>query len=214
MTTTSRFTFKSIALGALLGLMTLSFVPGCQVTLLKPTSEDTVRERVAAVEQRNEQLVLENAGLKARLQENEASLTRDEAAIEAAMPRLSALAIASSSVVEEGAGGRRELTLRLAPADDRGRFMQIVGNLSVRVIAVPDDGPPIPLAVARFDPLEVREAWRGGVFGTGYVFQIPLSGGEAGPLPETVDVVMNFTDATTGIDLRDEQPVRVSDSGV
>jgi len=188
----------------------LAVLPGCQLTLLKPTSEDSVRERVAEVERINEALRLENAGLRARIAESELVTDRDEEAILAAMPRLSAVSIGSSSVVEAGPDGSPRLTLRLGPSDDRGRFMQIVGDLSVRVVAVPVDGSPLPLAVARFDPIEVRDAWRGGVFGTGYVFEIPLQGAGTDELPETVDVVVNFTDATNGLDIRDEQPVRVA----
>ena len=214
MTTTHRPSARSILLRSLPAGLVLAVLPGCQFTLLKPTSEDTVRERIAEVERVNEALRLENAGLRARIAESEILSDPDEEALVAAMPRLSAVAIGSASVVESGLDGSPRLTLRLAPSDDRGRFMQIVGDLTVRAVAVPGEGSPIPLAVARFDPLEVREAWRGGVFGTGYVFEIPLNGPPANQLPETVDVVVNFTDATTGLDIRDEQPVRVSVSEV
>ena len=191
----------------LLGVM---LVPvGCTMTVLKPTSEDSVRERIAKVEKQNRDLELENEGLKARLAESQKTLSRDEAALEAATPQLASIKIGSSSVIETARDGQRQLVLRLAPTDDRGRFMQVVGSLNVRVVAVPASGDPEPLAVAQFDPLEVREAWRGGVLGTGYVFEIPLTKGQGMELPPTVDVVIHFTDARTGWDLRDEQPVRV-----
>ena len=191
-------------------LLGLLLVPaGCKMTVLKPTSEDAVRERVAKVEKQNHELELENEGLRARLAESEKTITRDEAALEAATPQLVSMRISSSSVIETDSEGHRQLVLRLAPTDDRGRFMQVVGSLNVRVVAVPASGDPEPLAVARFDPVEVREAWRGGVLGSGYVFEIPLNRVGEGELPPTVDVVTHFSDARTGRDLRDEQPVRV-----
>ena len=203
--------FRSGAAGLLLLCLLL---PGCKVTVLEPTSEDTVRERLASIEQKNDALRLENEGLKTRLAELEGSFDGDERALAAATPRLAAILIASSSLIEQAPDGRRTLTLRLNPSDDRGRFMQVVGSLNVRVVAVPDEGAPSSLAVVRFDPSQVREAWRGGVLGSGYVFEIPLSDEGQAPLPETVDVVITFVDATSGRDLRDEQPVRVRRPGV
>lgn len=203
---------RRLGLGALGGLLLMA--SGCKVTVLEPTSEDTVRERLASIEKRNKALELENSGLKGRLAEAEAALTREQRELAEATPRLSAISITSSSLIKVAPDGTQTLTLRLDPSDDRGRFMQVVGSLSVRVVAVPTDGAPTPLAVARFDPAQVREAWRGGVMGSGYVFEIPLTGWSSGRLPETVDVVVNFTDAPSGQELRDERPVRVSQAGV
>lgn len=191
-------------------LLGLVLIPaGCTMTVLKPTSEDTVRERVATVEKKNRELELENEGLKARLAESQKEVNHEEAELEAATPQLASIRIGSSSVIDTDSNGERRLVLRLAPIDDRGRFVQVVGSLSVRAVAVPATGDPVPLAVAQFDPLEVREAWRGGVLGSGYVFEIPLSRTARAELPPTVDVVTHFADARSGRDLRDEQPVRV-----
>ena len=97
---------------------------------------------------------------------------------------------------------------------DRGRFLQVVGDLSVTVVAVPDSGEPILLARQDFTPFEVREGWRGGMLGSGYVFEIPLSGELSKALPESVDVVTLFQVAgIEGSSLRDERPVRVQGSG-
>ena len=197
-----------------LALLALTACSGCSVTVLKPSSEDSVRERVARVEARNADLELENEGLRTQLAEHLQEISPDEAAIQAAMPRLAAMVIASSSIVESPPGGPRELILRLAPSDDRGRFLQIVGNLMVRVVAVPADGPPLTLAVAEFGPEQIRDAWRGGMLGSNYVLDIPLDQATHLGLPDTVDVVIRFTDATTGREFRDEQPVRVSDAAV
>jgi hypothetical protein len=98
----------------------------------------------------------------------------------------------------------------MAPSDDRGRFLQVVGGLSVTVVAVPEVGEPILLAQRDFTPSQVREGWRGGVLGSGYVFEISFTEGLEKELPDSVDVVTLFQVA--GIDrspLRDERPVQV-----
>lgn len=187
---------------------------GCQMKVMQPTSDDQVRERVASLDEENRSLLETNQGLEARIEE----LTREQAprtrALGAATPRLTSLRIASSSIVEapEGASDRSMLVLRLAPRDDRGRFLQIVGGLEVRAVAVPDAGAPVLLASLAFDPLEVREAWRGGVMGSGYVFRLPLDH-PASELPDTIDVVTIFSEGGTERVLRDEAPVRVSRGG-
>ena len=192
-------------------LLSMVLVTGCQMKVMQPTSDDQVRERIASLEEENRSLLETNRGLEARIEELTAQQTPRIRAVGAATPRLTSLRIASSSIVdasEEPSDGSL-LVLRLTPRDDRGRFLQIVGGLEVRAVAVPDAGAPILLVSQAFDPLAVREAWRGGVMGSGYVFRIPLDHPVA-ELPETIDVVTIFSEGETERVLRDEAPVRVS----
>ena len=126
------------------------------------------------------------------------------------------MVIEGSSLVEPVVGetGPSELTLRMSPSDDRGRFLQVVGTLSVTVVGVSTGKDPVLLAQDRFTPSEVREAWRGGMMGSSYVFKIPLTGCLHEDLPESLDVVTLFE--TVGHDrggLRDEHPVKVRRPG-
>ncbi|MCH2143881.1 MAG: hypothetical protein MK082_01915 [Phycisphaerales bacterium] len=187
---------------------------GCRMTVLEPTADDDVRQRIAAVEEENRDLRMENEGLKTELAAASDDFTPDEEVLRAAMPRLAAMEISSSSVVEAPEGGARTLVLRLDPSDDRGRFLQVVGSLKVRAVAVPTDAEPRTLAFSQFSPTQIRDAWRGGVFGTGYVLDIPLTQATHEPLPDTIDVVTTFRDATSGREFRDEKPVRVSRAGI
>ena len=194
------------------GLLVLLFLQaGCQMKVMQPTSEDQVRERVASLEEDNRKLEDANSGLKARIAELTRGQSPDVQVAGEATPRLADLLIASSSSIDARAPASNptRLVLRLAPRDDRGRFLQIVGALEVRVVSIPDSGAPVQLADVRFDPLAVREAWRGGVMGSGYVFDVPLDGTLSG-LPPTVDVVTIFTQAGSGRVIRDESPVKVS----
>ena len=192
-------------------LLSLVLAAGCSMKVMKPTSDDPVRARAAELERSNRVLVEENEGLKARISELTADHPEDVAQAEEARHRLVSLAIASSSVVEPRASESDPgiLVLRLDPRDDRGRFMQVVGSLEVRAVSVPAIGDPVLLASTSFDPLEVREAWRGGILGSGYVFEIELDG-TPDRLPDTIDVVTIFRDAGSARTLRDESPVVVS----
>lgn len=181
----------------------------CKMQVLKPSSDDTVREREAALKEANRTLELENEGLRSELAALNQDRPPEDVDLDAATPKLAEVKIASSSIIEERPDGSRQLVLRLSPSDDRARFVQIVGPLSVRAVAVPEKGNPIPLAAARFDSLEVRAAWRGGFLGHSYVFEVPLASTPGNALPPSVDVVTLFTDLRTGRTLRDEQPVRV-----
>ena len=207
--TSLSLSFKS---AAILGMLVAT---GCQMKVMQPTSDDQVRERIASLEEANRSLLETNEGLEARLEELTGEQTPRTRALGAATPRLTSLRIASSSIVEASGNSTdgSSLVLRLAPRDDRGRFLQIVGGLEVRAVAVPDTGAPILLADRTFDPLGVRDAWRGGIMGSGYVFEIPLDH-PVSELPETIDVVTIFTEGGAERVLRDEAPVRVSRDGV
>ena len=110
----------------------------------------------------------------------------------------------------DGQSGPSQLLLRMSPSDDRGRFLQVVGGLSVTVVGVSVEEEPILLAQQAFTPTEVRDAWRGGIMGSGYVFEVPLTGSLHEELPDTLDVVTLFeSGAGDQPGLRDERPVRV-----
>ena len=199
----------------LIGLgMLVVFQGGCQMKVMQPTSQDQVRERMAALQERTQALEDENAGLKARVEELTQAHDPEVRTTGAATPRLTKLQISSSSTIDEQPSGSEgpTLVLRLAPRDDRGRFLQIVGTLEVRVVSVPNEGAPVLLATQRLDPLAVREGWRGGIMGSGYVFEIPLEAA-LGALPATVDVVTIFTQAGSDRTFRDEAPVKVATEG-
>ena len=194
-------------------LLFLSFgIAGCRVTVLSPSSDDTARERNAVLEDENEALKRENEGLKVRLSDAESELDPMEVQVSEATPRLISMTIQDSSLVEplDGKTGPSHLILRMSPSDDRGRFLQVVGGLSVTVVGVSVKEDPILLAQQVFTPPEVRDAWRGGLMGSGYVFEVPLTGSLHEELPDSLDVVTLFESGSGDQPgLRDERPVRV-----
>ena len=205
MTLCRRTPIRSWSLAAFVAATSLA---GCSMKVMKPTSEDSVRQRVADLQRRNQALENENQGLRARISELTSDLPSERSVAENARPRLAGVSIASTSNVEPGPD-RQTLVLRMSPRDDRGRFIQLVGTLEVRAVSVPAAGPPRLLASKLIDPLSVREGWRGGILGSGYVFDIELED-PGHQLPPTIDVVTIFTDADSGREIRDEAPVAVS----
>jgi len=192
--------------------LVMSLMIGCRVTVLPPSSDDTARDRNAILREENETLKRENEGLKVRVSQAEADLDPGSLEVSQATPRLISMAIEDSSLIEplDKGTGTSQLVLRMSPSDDRGRFVQVVGALSVTVVGVSLEDDPVLLGQHTFTPGEVRDAWRGGVMGSGYVFRLPLSGALHEALPDSVDVVTLFEVA--GVDrpgLRDERPVRV-----
>ena len=197
----------------ILTLLFLSFgVAGCRVTVLSPSSDDTARDRNAVLEEENQVLTRENEGLKVRISEAESEWDPMAVQLSEATPRLISMTIQDSSLVEplDEKTGSSQLILRMSPSDDRGRFLQVVGGLSVTVVGVSVQEDPILLAQQAFTPTEVRDAWRGGLMGSGYVFEIPLTGSRHEELPDSLDVVTLFeSGAGDQLGLRDERPVRV-----
>ena len=187
-------------------------VAGCRVTVLPPSSDDTARDRNAVLEEANQALTRENEGLKVRISDAESELDPLMVELSEATPRLISMTIQDSSLVEplDGETGPSHLMLRMSPSDDRGRFLQVVGGLSVTVVGVSVEEDPILLAQRTFTPTEVRDAWRGGLMGSGYVFEVPLTGSLHEELPDSLDVVTLFEGvAGDRPGLRDERPVRV-----
>jgi hypothetical protein len=206
---------RFILLVCMLFIAMTSFI-GCRMTVLPPSSDDSARDRNAVLREENEALKRENDGLKIRLSEAQAGLDPRAVMVSEVTPRLVSMVVQDSSLVEISSDETEPptLVLRMAPSDDRGRFLQVVGDLSITVVGVPESGEPILLARREFSPPEVRDGWRGGMLGSGYVFEIPLSKELQQDLPESVDVVTLFQVAgIASSPLRDERPVRVERAG-
>ncbi|MEM1165068.1 MAG: hypothetical protein AAGI30_02125 [Planctomycetota bacterium] len=86
---------------------------------------------------------------------------------------------------------------RVRTLDGRGRFVQAVGDLTVRVIALPptEGEPPVVLGERTLSPFDVRDAYRSSFTGTHYRVEIPTTG----PLKNQTNVcVVQYVDGRTG----------------
>lgn len=180
--------------------LSLVVLVGCNTTILTPSPADRLREE-------NSRLEADLARTSLELEESRRKLSTIETggaggAIDrealAAAPRLTVIEVAGSSVIECDAGGRGTLLVRLVPMDGRGRFLQITGRVSIRASVLDSESPPTLVGERTFGPIEVRDAWRSGFFGTVYLFEIPVELPTSFDSVDEASVLATFDDAIGG----------------
>jgi len=188
------------AIGTLL-VAALIGTGGCSMRILAPTAADTARAEAAAQAQTVARLEMQLRELEGELRALRAALAdAPEAAIdpeaEAARPRLSAIGLGRGSAVRRTDDDGGVMALYLEPRDGRGRFLQIVGTLTVQLAVLGIGSEPIVLGEWSYSPGRVRDAWRSGFMGTHYTIieAVPLPGGSGGE----ASVLIRFDDAIDG----------------
>jgi len=200
-----------VVMGVMAAMVSMIFMSGCsRATVLGPSPGDALRAENQQLRDQSERLSLQVKELESKLAESrrgsrpDAPTTSSE--VEAAMPRIASVQIEGATEVVRSGGAAEEAVLRLwiLPRDGRGRFLQIVGRLSVGVASLRADAPPVEVARASFDPVQVRDAWRSGLMGSHYAFEVPLRlppSSLGGP----ITVSIRFDDAQTGRVFEDER---------
>ncbi len=185
----------------LLGALVIA-AGGCnKATILMPTDADQLREKVRDLSVEVEQLNGANKELKQQLElasKESQSRTGISPDVAAATPRLAAVRVGSPShFARSGEAKTCVATIYLEPQDGLGRFLQIVGTLDVSLFELSSTGTSRTLGTASFGPLEVRNAWRGGMIGSHYTFEIPMTG-EGWNCSGSATVRLAFVDGYTG----------------
>jgi len=160
----------------------------------------------------NLQLRMDNAALEQRLEERDIALTSRAAEsgsltpeIQAVVPRVTRLTIDPLSHVATH-NGSQLLRAYLQPRDGRNRFTQLVGTITLQLVATPLDQEAITLARQVFSPAEVCEAYRSGFMGTHYTFELAIT--VTSDVPETPWLlIVQYEDGVTGATLMAEQRV-------
>lgn len=169
------------------------------------TEGDTLRARVVELETEVEQLKRREAELLAELRRVRQAQSRAEefadSDVSEFVPHVVDISIGRLSHVRDtdGDGVVDLLRLYIHPVDGRGRFMQMVGQLQVNAVLVPDAADPVSVGRASLSPGELRDAYRSGITGTHYAVQVPLDLSQApsGELEE-VTVRVTYIDGITG----------------
>ena len=152
------------------------FTAGCGSFKKVSEENDRLRARLIEVEDENRELAGRGAELEGQLQR----LTRDlpiPQEVRDATPHVADISIASVSHATDTDGDGRSDTLIIyvEPTDGRGRFVQLVGELSVHAAVLPADGDAITLGRVRLGPLELRDAYRSTFLGTHYTVDVPIT---------------------------------------
>jgi len=161
---------------------------------------DQLRRKALELEDRVAVLQGENAELAAKLVESErarsGALPKD---VLEAIPRCVGVTIGGLSGLQPAKHGSPAMVIvDVEPTDAHGRFVQIVGTLTVEARALPAVGSGVPEGApitAVLTPAQVREAYRAGVMGPRYTVELP-----AGEMARRGDLIMriSFSDALTG----------------
>lgn len=160
------------------------------------------------LEQANDALRAENAALKANAAKLEARNAELDAVIKAstsssvadwtsASEVLLATPVVTSVEIDRLSGAKgsqpKTFTVYVRTLDGLRRFTQAVGKLSVELRNSKSDAP---LHSRVLLPMQLRDAYRSGFAGTGYVVTFPLE--EAQKAAEIDMIRATFTDARTG----------------
>ena len=189
---------------AIVGLAAILFAVGCNPTVFTPNQNDELRRQVRDLEEQVNAAKAKQVELEQQLAQSAKSAEEKSSidpAILAATPHVASVQIGGSSGylaskvgVETGGCTAR---IYLEPSDGLGRFLQIVGSVQISVFDLKAGGNSQTLGTAEFSPGQVRDAWRGGILGTHYTFEIPLTG-SGWDCQGSVTAKLEFRDGTTG----------------
>ncbi len=205
---------KQFCAAIVAGVGVIGFAVGCNATALAPNQNDALRSQIRDLGEKVKSLEAQRIELQqqiASMEKNAQDKSGADPDILTATPRLATVQIdgsshfqftepaAGSTAGSDDAGSKRWCIARvyLEPADGLGRFLQIVGSVKISVFELRAGGQSQTLGHGEFSPLQVRDAWRGGLMGTHYTFEIPLAG-EGWKGQGSVTVKLEFVDGTTG----------------
>jgi hypothetical protein len=171
-------------------------------------ANDLLRARIVDLEAQVEALADRNRELEAALGQAEAASGTLGEDVLANIPHVVRLEIdRRSHALDEDEDGRAEgLLVYVKPADGLGRFIQLVGRLSVLAADLPPDADAISLGRVTLDPTELRESYRSSFMGTHYRITLPVTlpaGRPGGPC--TVRVV--YEDGRSGRSISVEREI-------
>jgi hypothetical protein len=158
----------------------------CQAKVLSPTPADQLRRRNVELESKVDALERQLSEVRTALASSEA--LRAEAARTAdgpspamsaeateATPHLARVGIGSASHTDRApSGGGCVARIYMEPVDGLGRFIQVVGSVSVTIYWSPPGCDAEVLSCHEFGPLELRAAYRSGFGGTHYTLEWPV----------------------------------------
>ncbi|MHC4994401.1 MAG: coiled-coil domain-containing protein [Planctomycetota bacterium] len=168
---------------------------------------DRLREEVADLKTRVEQLETENRGLKTQLAVAEQQDGADanplpDGLVSPACVKLKITGL-SGGVDTNQDGVDDTLRVYLQTLDPRDRFVQTLGAVDATVVAITPGEPAQTLATIRIDPIAFDKAYRSGFTSTHYTLTLRLDS----PPPKTateLTVRLKLTDLQTGAELEAE----------
>lgn len=187
---------RSLVLAALALSLPLQ---GCGAAGRVSRANDALRLEREALAERVASLEAANAELRAKLAEAE---HQTPPGLLDAAPRVASITISSLSLLEDRPP---TAVVFIATADGRGRFVQALATLDVRVVDPgAAGGAPSLLGTLTVEPAALRDTLVSGLAGQGYRVRVPLDGPPIGSALVTVEL----RDELTGVTHRTERLLR------
>lgn len=176
------------------------FLTACMGQRELAQENDQLRERVQELETQLLRKTRESAEARARLQRPESSDAAARQDVQANTPYVAEITIGRLSHARDtdGDGDLDELLVYIEPVDGWGRFMQIVGTLSVHAAVLPPDADAQTIGRVQLDPGDLRRAYRSSFTGTHYTVTVPITVAKGLDADDCV-VYADFVDGSTGL---------------
>lgn len=175
------------------------------------TEADQLRAQRMELQREVDQLSDKLAQARGQIEALQAQLRRADQNIDHADPPvLSRLLFARFTGGIDTTGDNRHDTIRiyLHTHDQHGRMIPVTGQATLRAVHIPDENDPRVIAQRTYGPEQLNRAYRSGITGTHYTFELPLPD----DLPEDATELtlrVRLTDAVTGAKLTAQQPVTI-----
>ncbi len=189
--------------------LSLALTTGCGSFKRVSRENDRLRTQVMELQQQNRDLTNRTAELDAQLlRAGDTGGVAQE--VLNATPHVAAISIdAISHALDQNGDGRPDtLVLYVTPSDGLGRFVQMVGDLSVHTAMLPPDSDAVSIGRIRLGPRELRNAYRSTFLGTHYTITMPISVSDS-PLPTECTVKAEFLDGYDGRRVTDQREIKL-----
>ncbi len=173
---------------------------GCSGASRIKRENDRLRSDVQRFEEEVERLADLNAQLRNELDRARLAPAEVPEQVRRNTPQVARISVGALSHAEDRDGDGRPETLyvHVKPADDLGRFVQMVGELSVHAAVLPADADSVTIGRRTLDPDEVRAAYRSSFLGSHYSVAMPIALADGLEASDCV-VHVEFVDGHSGL---------------
>ncbi|MDG2423336.1 MAG: hypothetical protein P8M22_05095 [Phycisphaerales bacterium] len=160
-----------------------------------------LRERIHDLEEENRSRDLKIKELEIQLESAHGEQIESAISGHPAIPVVTNIQIDATSGRRQqpDESGNRPLEIHVKAVDGHNRPIQLAGSMRVQVTLITQGQPPRELYSGELTPQEVREAWRGGVFGgPTWMINVPVKDEDLPDGTRALDVDIFYDDLRTG----------------
>jgi len=173
---------------------------GCSSGKGFANENDRLRAQIVDLENEVRALTSRAGELEAQLAQASRAPTSVPQEIIANTPQVASISLGRLSAGHDADGDGRidSIIAYLEPADGMGRFLQVVGSVSLHAAVIPEKGEAATIGQATIGPRQLREAYRSSFTGQHYALSMPIDLSRAPAGTERCTLRVVFTDGYTG----------------